>query len=165
MAVFTVIDPGRMDFSAAVNETDIAAVAKGQPATVTLDAFADDFAGKVVRVQAGPETSSTGAVVFPVRIRIDAGTDRLFIGMTGSAAIEVQSIPDALTVPSESVVNSPDAKTVFVLGSDGAVHARQVTVGASTDTRVQVLTGISAGDRVITTGASSLTDGQQVRTS
>ena len=40
VAAFTIVDPTRMEFEAAVNETDIADVAKGQPATVTLDAYA-----------------------------------------------------------------------------------------------------------------------------
>ncbi|MCA0294616.1 MAG: efflux RND transporter periplasmic adaptor subunit [Actinobacteria bacterium] len=164
VAVFTVVDPTRMAFEAAVNETDIADVAKGQTATVTLDAFDDAFAGTVSRVQASPETTSTGSVAFAVRVSIEAGQARLFEGMSGSADIEVKSIPDALTVPIESVLSNGSAKTVFLLGADNVVHARTVTIGASTDTLAQVLTGLSAGDTVVTTGASGLSDGQQVRT-
>jgi len=53
---------------------------------------------------------------------------------------------------------------VYVLGSDNVVHARTVTVGASTDISAQILSGLAAGDTVVTTGASALTDGQRVRT-
>lgn len=164
VAPFTVVDPSRMEFEAQVNETDIASVQKGQATTVTLDAFDTPFTGKVTRVQASPVTTSTGTIAFPVRMSLTAGQNRLFQGMSGSADIEVKSIPDALTVPIESVLTSGDAKTVFVLGADGVVHARDVTIGASTDTAAQVLTGLSAGDQVVTTGASALTDGQRVRT-
>ena len=164
VAAFTIVDPTRMEFEAAVNETDIADVAKDQPTTVTLDAFADVFTGKVVRVQASPETTSTGSVAFGVRTSLDAGQSRLFQGMSGSVDIEVKSIPDALTVPVEAVLTRGAAKSVFVLGPDNVVHARTVSVGESTDTSAQILTGLTAGDTVVTTGASALSDGQRVRT-
>jgi RND family efflux transporter MFP subunit len=164
VAPFTVVDPTRMEFAAAVNETDIADIAKDEPATVTLDAFADGFPGKVVRVQASPETTSTGSVAFGVRVSLDPGQSRLFQGMSGSVDIVVKSIPDALTVPVEAVLTRGDTKSVFVLGPDNVVRSRIVRVGASTDTAAQILTGLAAGDTVVTTGASALSDGQRVRT-
>jgi multidrug efflux pump subunit AcrA (membrane-fusion protein) len=84
--------------------------------------------------------------------------------MSGSVDIAVKSIPDALTVPVEAVLTKGDSKSVFVLGSDNVVHARTVTVGASTDISAQILNGLAAGDAVVTTGASALSDGQRVRT-
>lgn len=162
--VFTVVDPGRMEFEAQVFESDIAAVEKAQSATVSLDAFTNTFPGKVTRVQASPVTTTTGSVAFPVRVSVDAGDARLFQGMSGSADIEVKSIPDALVVPVQSVLTNGDAKTVLVLGADDVVHTRPVSVGASTDTSAQILSGLTAGENVVTTGASTVADGQHVRT-
>lgn len=164
VAVFTVVDPTRMDFLASVNETDVAAVTNDQPATVTLDAFPDGFTGKVSRVRATPETTGSGTIAFGVRISFSADQERLFTGMSGSADISVKDIPDALTVPIEAVLTDGSARAVFVLVADGTVHRRQVQIGASTDSAAQVLSGLSAGDLVVTTGASGLNDGQQVRT-
>ena len=164
VAAFTIVDPTRMEFEAAVNETDIADVSKDQAATVTLDAFGDGFTGTVTRVQASPETTSTGSVAFPVRVSLDAGQSRLFQGMSGSVDIAVKTIPDALTVPVEAVLTNGATRSVFLLGADNVVHARTVTVGASTDSSAEILSGLSAGDTVVTTGASSLSDGQRVRT-
>lgn len=165
VAPLTVTDPSRMQFEAAVFETDIAKVSAQQAATVTLDAFADSFDGAVVRVQSSPETTSTGTVAFPVRISVEAGESRLFAGMSGSAEIAVEKISDALTVPVEAVLTTGTTKTVFVLGADDRVSSQEVRVGASTDTAAEILSGLSAGDQVITSGASSLSDGQQVRVS
>ena len=164
VAAFTVVDPTRMEFGAQVFESDISDVQKGQKATVSLDAFNDAFSGAVMRVQASPVTTTTGTVAFPVRVSLDAGDARLFQGMSGSADIEVQSIPDALTVPIESVLTNGEVKTVFVLDANDVSHATPVKIGASTDTAAQVLSGLSAGERVVTTGASALSDGQQVST-
>lgn len=164
VAAFTIVDPTRMEFEAAVNETDIADVAKDQAGTVALDAFPEGFTGTVTRVQASPETTATGSVAFPVRVSLEAGQSRLFQGMSGSVEIAVKSIPDALTVPIEAVLTKGATRSVFLLGSDNLVHARTVTVGASTDTAAQILSGLAAGDTVVTTGASALSDGQRVRT-
>jgi RND family efflux transporter MFP subunit len=164
LAAFTIVDPTRMEFEAAVNETDIADVAKDQAATVTLDAFGESFTGKVTRVQASPETTSTGSVAFGVRVSLDAGQSRLFQGMSGSVDIAVKTIPDALTVPVEAVLTNGATRSVFLLGADNVVHARTVTVGASTDSSAEILSGLSAGDTVVTAGASALSDGQRVRT-
>lgn len=163
--VVTIVDPSRMEFEAQVNETDIAAVASDQTATVTLDAFPDGFAGAVTQIQTTARTSSTGSITFPVRVAFEAGESRLFAGMSGSADITVESIPDALTVPVESVITTGTTRSVFLIGADGVAHAREVRVGAGTDTAVQILSGLTPGDTVATTGASSLADGQQVRTS
>lgn len=163
VAPFTVVDATRMEFEAQVYESDISGVQPDQPATVSLDAFNDPFTGAVVRVQASPVTTGTGTVAFGVRVSLDAGSNRLLQGMSGSADIEVESIPDALTVPIESVLTSGEAKTVFVLDANDVAHATPVRIGASTDTAAQVLSGLSEGDRVVTTGASTLSDGQQVQ--
>ena len=164
VAPFTIVDATRMQFEAQVFESDIAAVRTDQPATTTLDAFTESFTGAVVRVQARPVTTGTGTVAFPVRVSLDAGQARLFQGMSGSVDIEVESIPQALTVPIESVLTSGETKRVFVLDAADVAHATPVSIGASTDTAAQVLSGLSAGDRVVTTGASTLTDGQRVST-
>lgn len=164
VAALTIVDPTRMEFQAAVNQTDIAGVQAGQAAQVTLDAFDTPFAGKVLSVQALPRTTSTGGVAFDARISLQAGSSRLFQGMSGSADITVKSLSNVVLVPVESVLTQGSASTVFVMDAEGVVHARTVQVGASNDTAVQVLSGVSSGDQVVTTGAATLHDGQSVRT-
>jgi HlyD family secretion protein len=162
--VFTVVDPTRMEFEAAVNETDIASIKTDQSASVTLDAFTDPFTGTVTAVQSAPQQTATGGVAFGVRISLQAGNSRLFQGMSGSVDITTNSIPDAIAVPVEAVVSTGSTKTVFVLDGNSVAHARTVTVGASTDAIVQIVSGLSVGEQVVTTGASALSDGQTVRT-
>ena len=53
-------------------------------------------------------------------------------------------------------------RQVFVVGADNTVRKQPVTVGAATETSVQILSGLARGDRVVTTGATGLADGQRV---
>lgn len=162
VAPITVIDPTRLQFEASVNESDIAAVKAGQPATVTLDAFPDAIRATVLRVSAAPAANTTGTVTFPVRLSLAAGSVRPLEGMSGSADIVVKAVTDALTVPIESVITKGSAKIVYVLDAGNVVHARTVTVGGSTDTLAQITSGLKPSDTVVTTGATAVTDGQTV---
>ncbi|MFZ0530446.1 MAG: efflux RND transporter periplasmic adaptor subunit [Propionicimonas sp.] len=164
VAVFTVSDPKRLDFEAMVNESDIARVASGQAATVTMDAFEQPFTGTVTRVHGDAQTTSTGGVAYQVDVGIDTGDSRALAGMSGSVELATESVPDALVVPVAAVLTSDGTQSVFVVGPDSVVHSRAVTVGISTDTSAQILSGLQAGQRVVTTGAAALTDGQAVRT-
>lgn len=162
VAPFTVIDPTRMQFEAAVNESDISAVRAGQSATVTLDSVTDALPATVLRVSASPTPGTTGTVTFPVRLAVRAGSARLLEGMTGSAEIVVAALPAALTVPIQAVITKGSGTIVYVLDANNVVHARPVEVGSSTDTLAQITTGLKVGEVVVTTGATTVTDGQTV---
>lgn len=160
---FTITDLNRVAFDASVNESDIASVNRRQPTVVTLDAFlATTFPGKVARVRTTAVETVTGGIAFPVRISLDPAGSRLFVGMTGSADIEVTSIPDALTVPVEAVLTEGPVRSVFVLGADGKAHKTAIQIGAANDTHAQVLSGLDAGAVVVTSQLTALTDGQSV---
>lgn len=162
-SVMTVVDTSSWEFVAAVDESDITAVAVNQKASIVLDSAPDTpFTGIVTSVRTTPVTTVTGGIAFEVRIGFDPGVDRVFLGMSGSADLTVKSIPDALTVPIESVVVAGADRYVFVIGADEVAYRTPVTIGAQTDSHAQILNGLRAGDRVATTGATALADGQQV---
>lgn len=164
VAIATVVDPSELEFVAAVDEADIAAVQTGKPATVTLDAFgAEGFPGTIATVRTTPQTTATGGIAYLTRISFDPGAERVFLGMGGSAELEVEAIAEAVTVPVEAVVTEGANRYVYVVGADNVAHRTPVTIGAETDTRAQVLEGVSPGDLVVTTGATTLSDGQTVQ--
>jgi multidrug efflux pump subunit AcrA (membrane-fusion protein) len=166
VAPFTIIDAGGLVFKAAVDEDGIGAIELGQAATVTLDSAPNTpFTGKVTKISAEPATSVTGTVSYPVQISFDYGDTKVFQGMNGSTSIATETIQDALTVPVESVVSGSDGKYVFVLNADSTVTQTAVQLGAQTDTQVEISSGLSAGQQIITTGATTLQDGQQVKVS
>ena len=162
-ALLWVVDDAELQFVAAVDESDIAAVTTGKPATITLDSYAGQpFTGTVSSVRATPVTAATGGIAFPARISFDPGEARVFLGMSGSAELETEAIADAVTVPIESVLTEGAQRHVFTVDAEGVARKVIVTVGAETDTRAQVLDGVAVGDRVVTTGAGTLVDGQKV---
>jgi multidrug efflux pump subunit AcrA (membrane-fusion protein) len=75
-----------------------------------------------------------------------------------------QTIPDALTVPASALLTESDGTTsVMVVGNDGRAHQRDVKTGVRQDNQVQVVSGLKAGERVVTTGAYGLPDNTRVQ--
>jgi len=85
------------------------------------------------------------------------------LDMSGSVDIEVNAVSGALTVPIEAILDDAGKKYVFVVKADKVAKV-EVTTGALTDVRAQVLTGLAAGDTVATNNLTALTDGMTVRT-
>lgn len=162
--VFSVTDLTKINFNAQVDETDIASVKTGQPATITLDAYPDkSFNGSVMTVRTAAITTSTGGVAFPVITTLYANGARIYAGMSGSAQMVVKTVPEALVVPVEAVRNDGGQQIVFVI-RDGKAARTVVTLGDSTDTKSQVIAGLSAGQVVATSQVAALADGQSVKT-
>lgn len=163
-AVFTVVQLGVLNFNAQVDEADIDRVKADLGATVRLDAFpSDEFNAKVTSVRTTAIQTTTGGIAFPVLLSVDAPGKDLLLGMSGSVDIKVSAVSDAVTAPIEAIFDENGKKYVFVIES-GKVAKKEVTTGALTDTRAQILAGATAGQDIAVGNLSTLKDGMAVRT-
>jgi Cu(I)/Ag(I) efflux system membrane fusion protein len=62
------------------------------------------------------------------------------------------NIPSKLTVPADAVLNAGDRQTVFIDRGNGYLEPRQVKTGEREGDRIQILSGLSGGERVVTSG-------------
>ncbi len=162
-APFSVVYFDQLVFNAQVDEADIAAVKPGLKATVSLDAFpADAFESTVERVDKTSVVTPTGGTAFSVIIRLTGAGDKALLGMNGSTDIEVESIDGALTVPAEAVLDEAGKSYVYI-AENGKAKKVEVTTGRLTDTRAEILSGITEGANVIVTGIGDLKDGVAIR--
>jgi RND family efflux transporter MFP subunit len=83
-------------------------------------------------------------------------------GMYGTMTIAVENHPDALTIPESAVRRQKDRATVYVVDGDRAV-GHVVATGFTADGRIEILEGLTGSDRVIASGAASVSDGTPVR--
>jgi HlyD family secretion protein len=163
-AVFTIVQMGSLNFNAQVDEADIDRIKAGLTAKVRLDAFpSDSFDAKAVTIRATAIQTTTGGIAFPVLLSVNAPGKNLLLGMSGSVDIEVSAVSDAVTVPIEAIFDENGKKYVFVIES-GKVAKKEVTTGALTDTRAQILVGATAGQDIAVGNLSTLKDGMAVRT-
>ena len=148
-ASITIIGPGVKAVTTTVGINDIDLVKRGDPAQVTVDGVAAPLSGHVSYVGVMNTSGTSGATAtYPVTVVLDPTTTPLFDGAGVSTAITLGSVNGVLTVPISAVHHIGTLQTVSVYAK-GKVTVERVTVGVSGVDRVQVLTGLSAGQRVV----------------
>jgi membrane fusion protein (multidrug efflux system) len=115
--------------------------------------------GSVTAVGAAVDSSSRAVAV---RARIGRPARPLRIGESVFGKMVTAVHARAVTVPVAALVPSGDGFQVFVVDSGGIAHVRAVTVGARSESLVEILAGLTAGETVVTTGAYGIEDGAKV---
>jgi membrane fusion protein (multidrug efflux system) len=144
----------------AVPEAHAAEVRDGMPAVVRLDAVpGKTFPGKVARAYPGLDQRMRTRTV---ELTLD-GPAALMPGMFARVRLIIESVSDALVIPREAVIVTPaGARVVFVV-EDGKAAQRKVTTGIEEAGRVQILSGLKTGEKVVVEGHEKLKDGAAVR--
>jgi len=150
-----------------VPDTVVRSVRVGQPVDVAIDAFPSrTFHARVSRMSSAADAITRN---FDVEVAIPNRDHMLKVGMIGSlqfANAGGAPQPSALLVPLSAIVQAKDGTYGIFTVSDSSMgeiaRLHAVEIGAVTGTQISVLNGLEAGDRIITTGANLLKDGQSV---
>jgi RND family efflux transporter MFP subunit len=142
--LLTLYDPSALRVTAAVPQ---GAAEPGATALARLELPAAQQWVKPLRVTALPAADSA---THTVQVRFDLpATPGLVPGMFARAWIPSQAVNDArVYVPSKTIVRRAELTALYVINSDGRALLRQVRLGRSAGDRVEVLSGLSAGERV-----------------
>jgi hypothetical protein len=132
----------------------------GQKASVTLQGRASSVEGAVTFVspQVNPMTRTAVA-----RIAIPNPAMTLKPGMFATVEIQVPISGEAVTIPREAVIDTGVRQIVFIARDGGRFEPRPVRMGLETDGRVQILSGLDAGERVVTSGQFLLDSESRMR--
>ena len=116
-------------------------------------------AGRGVLREISPELEAGGTA--PVVAEATAGAGLPASGEGVEVHVELDARPDALTVPEEALVVSEGGSALYVV-EGGAARRRPVVTGARGEGRIEVVSGLAAGDKVVVSGAALLSDGVRV---
>lgn len=162
----TVMVLGELDkgFVLKVPLTDVAAsrVRVGMRAKVTVPAISPDPIDAVVSEKDGRADERTGT--FELSFLLPAN-DRLRSGQLGSAAIEVsREYTEAVTIPATAIFGVRSGEgLVFVVDDKSRVKQRNVIVGDLTDDVLEIISGLQAGEVIVTRGVEKLRDGDRIK--
>lgn len=148
LSAFTV----KADFA----EADVVGIEEGQEVTVTFDAIpGGGVTGTVIEAGlfGGVDPSGGRLTTYEVTISIPNPPQGLRVGMTAQASITTESRSDVLAAPVTALVERDGRTFVQVLGTDGAISLVEVTVGVQGGYWIEITSGLSGGERVVT-GAS-----------
>jgi RND family efflux transporter MFP subunit len=152
--IFSVADLSEVWVTAALYDRDLAAVRQGQPATVRVQGLGDVlFKGRVIHVGPGiDEKTRTLPVRIGVRNPALANGFALRPGMFATVALEMSRKPSALLVPSAAIQTLDGQPVVFVetlLSAGAAYQRRPVKLGVRDQDAIEVVEGLSNGERVV----------------
>ncbi len=136
-----------------ISESDVPRVKIGQKASITFDSISGKTFTGVVATVDRIGTTSSNVTSYGVNIKLDTNSDLILPNMAATAGIIIDTVTDALSVPTGSLVtrnNDIKVKTL-VNGKEVAVP---VEIGISSDTETVIKSGLSEGQTVIT-GTSS----------
>jgi len=150
-----------------VPDTVVRSIKLGQPVEVAIDAFPTrTFHARISRMSSAADPVTRN---FDVEVAIPNRDHLLKVGMIGSLQLAdgaSEPRPSSLQVPLSAIVQAKDGKYgVFVISNSNAGEVatlRSVEIGAVNGTDIAIVSGLSAGDQIITTGANLLKDGQRV---
>jgi RND family efflux transporter MFP subunit len=155
--VLRVIDPSRLEVSMTVPVQDLTQVEAGQAATIVSGNGAEP--GTVIM---RPTVDDPRAATGDVRIAFASPTT-LTVDSPVQAEILVAERPEVIAVPKAALIAGTGGETfVLVAGADGLAHRRPVHIGMRSRDRVEIITGVTAGDRVIVKDPADIAEGTPV---
>jgi RND family efflux transporter MFP subunit len=162
-----IADFSRVKVVVQVSELELSQIQVGQSAQVRLDAFPQEkFIGRVARIS---PTADATARLIPVEVVIPNSNNNIGSGLLARVSFATQT-PQRVVV-SQTALQSPateQSSTIYVVTNSAGktkVTARPVTLGEKADGKVEILSGLQAGDRYVVRSGKPLKDGETVRLS
>jgi RND family efflux transporter MFP subunit len=143
-----------------VEESRISHVTKGQNAALRVTAYpGQDFPAIVTNVA---PTADSQSHTFAVQVTPMDEDHLLRSGMYANVSLLIEEKQETLLVPRAALTEVAGQETVYVVNDDNTVEQRAVTTGLGEDGRVEILSGLTAGEQVVIAGQASLQDGSRV---
>ena len=149
MKLYRIADLSTVWLYADIYESEVPLVREGQTVTVSLSYYpGETFSGRITYIYPYLDTQTR---TNKVRLEFTNPQGKLKPGMYANSEIEI-SLGSTLTVPESAVLQSGLRQLVFVEQGEGVFAPREVKLGIKADSRFAVLSGLVAGERVVTSG-------------
>jgi RND family efflux transporter MFP subunit len=158
MALLIVEDSSRYRLEATVEAADSASIRRGSKARIRLDAIpGKEFAGTVAELEAGADPTS-----HTVQAKVDLPADpAVRSGLFGRAWFR-RGDRRAIAVSANAIFARGQLSGVYIVDPGGIARLRLVTVGARFGERLEVLSGLGDGERIVADPAARELDGKRV---
>ena len=152
VALVSLISDQGLEVDAQISEADIGKVSKGNPASMTLDAFqGQTFSGRVTYIDPG-ETVIEGVPTYKTTFQFDNLGPDVKPGMTANIDITTAEHRNVIYIPQRAVTTNTDGtRTVQVYhGANQPLEARKVAVGIrDTEGNIEIISGLNEGEIVV----------------
>ena len=165
-AVVTILDVSRVKVKVSVPEAEMNAITPHTPSMIIVEAAGKKVSGG--RIEKGVVADAM-THTYDIRINVPNGDRKLLPGMVAQVKLQPTPTPSPregslTTLPITSVQRRPDGSLfVWTVDNQKKAHRTAVTIGASQGNRISIMSGVTAGQRVVTEGYQKLSEGTEVR--
>jgi HlyD family secretion protein len=149
--IMTLGDLSELYVDGEVDEVDVGRIRPGLPARITVESYkGTTFQGKVLRITPLGLEDATGIVTFEVRITIHNPQKLLLANMTANSLIILEEKTDVLLLSQGALITEGKARFAVVYDPEtGRSERREVQVGISDGTQVEIADGLQPGQKVL----------------
>jgi len=159
--LITVMNTSKLVAKSHIAQSEAAVLKVGNAAELKVPGLDEPVQARVSLVSPALDPGSTTIEVWVETLKPEPA---LKPGMTVEVSMTAKSVKDALVVPTAAVFKSGEGADYVVLaGADGHAHVKTVQVGVHNAEFTQVLSGVSAGEAVISSGGYALPDKTQIK--
>jgi multidrug efflux pump subunit AcrA (membrane-fusion protein) len=159
--VYVVGDLSSLLVETHVPERFVASVTQGMRAVLRFEAIGgEEFAAEVMEINPVLDPVSR---TLRIRLRFLNNDPRIKAGMFATISLVTNRRVDVPVVHRTSVINTYGSWIVFVVDEDNAARRREVTFGIDNEEFLEIVSGVSLGENVVTAGANFISDGDIVR--
>jgi membrane fusion protein (multidrug efflux system) len=150
IATLSSIDPLKISFS--VPEKYMGQIQVNSEISFTTAGYPKTFTGKVFALEPGINTQTR---TLQIKALVPNADGKLLPGSFAQIKLALSTQKDAILIPNEAIIPVLNGKTVFI-SKDGKALQVPVIAGTRTADRIVIVSGLHAGDTVLTTGAMAL---------
>lgn len=160
--IATILRTNPIKIQIRITESDVPSVSVGQGVSIEVDAYKDrKFAGTVSGINPALDAESRSAIV---EAQIENSGNLLRSGMFATVRVTRQGGSEGVFVPKSAVYNDQNTQNfrVFVI-QEGVAKLRTVQIGTEENDKIQIVTGVNAGENVATSNLAALFEGAAVQ--
>jgi RND family efflux transporter MFP subunit len=155
--LMTIEDEGSYQLELAIPESLAVKVRPGAAVQVVLDAMGSSFTARITELV---PAADPGSRTFNAKINLQQ--QGLKSGLFGRGLISLGSSINGMLIPKKAIVERGSLTSVWAVDKEGIAHMRLVKVGKTTAEKVEILSGLSDGERIVVSGVEKISEGVKV---
>jgi RND family efflux transporter MFP subunit len=162
-ALFDIVNTSKLKLRVTVNESEVANLRLGNDIKIKVSVYPDkDFSGKVTFIAPLADASLN----FPIDITVSNNpNNELRAGMYGTAVFSNKESGNQhayMVLPKDAFVDGVQNNKVFVVQADNTVNLVSVVGGKAFGDKIEIISGLKKGDRVVVSGIINLSNGTKI---
>ncbi len=146
-----IVDQSEYVFEAEVDESDLGQIKMGQPASISLNSYPDQtFEARVSEITPSTQSTDSGATVVIVKLSLGRPEINFVSGLNGQADIITNQVQNVTVIPLDALMENNEV----YLKKGEAYEKVQIETGLQSDLEVEVKSGLTSGDLVVTNPAA-----------